>query len=100
MRINDKLNNVGGVQRPDVPREKAQVEKPEAPEAAAKKDQVTVSDKAKEIAKLKAEVNDMPEIRADRVEEVKKAIDAGTYNVKGEAVAGKLIKEAIIDSIV
>lgn len=99
MRINDKLNNVGNVQRPDVPREKS-AEKPEAVEGAAKNDQVTVSEKAKEIAKLKAEVNKIPEIRADRVDEVKKAIDAGTYNVKGEAVAGKLIKEAIIDSIV
>lgn len=97
MRINDKIDNVGGVQRPDIPREKAAVEKPEA---AAKTDQVTFSEKAKEIAKLQAEAGTVPEIRADRVEEVKKAITSGTYTVKGEAVAGKLLKEAIIDSLV
>ncbi|MEW6116866.1 MAG: flagellar biosynthesis anti-sigma factor FlgM [Nitrospirota bacterium] len=73
-------------------------------EKIAPRDQVTVSEKAKEKAKeietLQAQVGTIPEVRTDRVEAVKKAINEGTYNVKGEAVAGKMIREAIIDSIV
>ncbi|MCD5411306.1 flagellar biosynthesis anti-sigma factor FlgM [Thermodesulfovibrionales bacterium] len=70
------------------------------PEEALSRDQVTVSEGAKEIARLQLEVSRVPEIRADRVEEIQNAINAGIYNVRGEAVAGKLLTEAIIDSLV
>ena len=64
------------------------------------KDQVSVSEKAKEIGRLQLEVSKIPEIRSDRVDEIKNAMDAGAYNVKGEAVAGKFLQEAVIDSII
>lgn len=97
MRITDKLEVVGhNLQKPDRPKEKGG----ERSEEVLSKDQVTVSEKAKEIGRLQVEVSKLPEIRADRVEEIKNAINAGTYDVKGEAVAGKLLKEAIIDSLV
>jgi negative regulator of flagellin synthesis FlgM len=63
-------------------------------------DQVTVSERAKEIARLKAETSKLPDIRTERVTEIKNAVSAGTYNVKGEAVAAKMLKEALIDSTV
>lgn len=97
MRITDKLEVVGpNLQKPDRPKEKGG----ERSEEVLSKDQVTVSEKAKEIGRLQIEVSKLPEIRADRVDEIKNAINAGTYDVKGEAVAGKLLKEAIIDTIV
>jgi negative regulator of flagellin synthesis FlgM len=97
MRITDKLEVIGpNLQKPDRSKEKGG----ERSEEVLSKDQVTVSEKAKEIGRLQVEVSKLPEIRADRVEEIKNAINAGTYNVKGEAVAGKLLKEAIIDSLV
>ncbi|MBI3592379.1 MAG: flagellar biosynthesis anti-sigma factor FlgM [Nitrospirae bacterium] len=97
MRITDKVEVAPGLQRPDKTREK---ETGARSEEVLSKDQVTVSESAKEIGRLQAEVSKVPEIRADRVEEVKNAVNAGTYNVKGEAVAGKLLKEAIIDSLI
>lgn len=97
MRITDKIEVVGSnLQKPDKAKEKAG----ERSEEVLSKDQVTVSEKAKEIGRLQIEVSKLPEIRADRVDEIKNAINAGTYNVRGEAVAGKLLEEAIIDSIV
>lgn len=98
MRITDKAE-IGGpnLQKAGKGKEKTGGERSED---ILSKDQVTVSEKAKEIGKLQVEVSKMPEVRTDRVEEVKNAINAGTYNVKGEAVAGKLLREAIIDSIV
>ncbi len=97
MRITDKLEVVGpNLQKPDKPKEKGR----ERSEEVLSKDQVTVSERAKEIGRLQVEVSKLPEIRTDRVEEIKNAINAGTYDVKGEAVAGKLLKEAIIDSLV
>ncbi|MBI5212800.1 MAG: flagellar biosynthesis anti-sigma factor FlgM [Nitrospirae bacterium] len=97
MRITDRVEVVGNVQKTDKAKEKATVEKAEE---VASKDQVTVSERAKEIGRLQLEVSKLPEIRADRVEEIKNAINAGTYEVKGSAVAGKLLEEAIIDSLI
>jgi len=97
MRITDRIEIVGAnLQKPDKTKSKGTDEKVEV----LSKDQITVSDSAKEIGRLQLEVSKVPEIRDDRVNEVKNAINAGTYNVKGEAVAGKLLKEAIIDSTV
>ncbi|HMK56518.1 MAG TPA: flagellar biosynthesis anti-sigma factor FlgM [Dissulfurispiraceae bacterium] len=98
MRISDKID-VGGVnfQKPDKAKDKASEGKPEA---VAQNDEVSLSGAAKEIGRLQAEVSKLPDIRADRVEEIKNAINSGTYNVKGEAVAGKLIKNAIIDKLI
>ena len=97
MRITDRVEIVGAnLQKPDKTKGKGADEKVEI----LSKDQITVSESAKEIGRLQIEVSKVPEIRDDRVNEVKNAINAGTYNVKGEAVAGKLIKEAIIDSTV
>lgn len=97
MRITDRIEIVGAnLQKADKTKGKAADEKPEI----LSKDQITVSESAKEIGRLQLEVSKVPEIRDDRVNEVKNAINAGTYNVEGKAVAGKLLKEAIIDSTV
>lgn len=97
MRISDRYGIPGSnLQKPDKTKGKAE----ERTEEALSKDQVTVSDRAKEIGRLQVEVSKTPDIRTDRVNDVKNAINAGTYNVKGEAVAGKLVKEAIIDSLI
>lgn len=40
-----------------------------------------------EISKLRKLVKNMPEIRQDKVENVKRQIEAGTYNVSAESVA-------------
>jgi negative regulator of flagellin synthesis FlgM len=66
----------------------------------APQDQVSVSDQAKEIGRLQAEVSKLPDVRTDRVGEVKNAINNGVYNVNGEEVAGKMLKEAVIDSVI
>lgn len=96
MRIPDRIEAAGAnVQRP----EKVKAGKGKV-EGAVSKDQVTVSPAAKEIGRLQVEVSKIPDVRTNRVDQLKNAIASGTYNVKGEAVAGKILKEAIIDSTV
>lgn len=58
-----------------------------------KTDQVQLSEKAKELAKLKQIINQMPEIRTDKVEALKKAIQEGNYQVDSFKVAGKILEE-------
>jgi negative regulator of flagellin synthesis FlgM len=57
------------------------------------KDKITLSGKAKEINELKSLINDLPDIRTDRVDALKKAIDAGEYNMDVMNVAGKMLEE-------
>ena len=57
------------------------------------KDKITVSGKAKEINELRNLISNMPDIRSDRVDAIKKAIDSGEYNVDAREVAGKMLDE-------
>jgi|SRR5208337_1305442 len=99
MIITDKVDISGsGIQPPD--RTKGQGSGEQQAGGVAPQDKVLVSDQAKEIGRLQAEVSKLPDIRPDVVNEVKNAINNGTYNVKGEAVAGKVLKEALIDSVI
>jgi negative regulator of flagellin synthesis FlgM len=97
MIITDKVDIAGAGMQPEKVRGKASSgQKGEV----IPQDQVVVSDQAKEIGRLQASVSKLPDVRPDRVEDVKNAVNSGTYNVKGEAVAGKVLKEAVIDSII
>lgn len=98
MRIPDNFEPKG-VSQPSIERTKDKTQGGKAGETK-QNDQVTVSDTAKEIARLRGEASKLPEVRTEKVNDIKKAVDAGTYNVKGEAVAAKMLKEALIDSTV
>ncbi len=59
----------------------------------AQSDQVHLSGRAKEIAELKQVIQQMPEIRTDKVESLRKSIQEGTYKVDSFQVAGKILEE-------
>jgi len=89
----------GVAPNPQIAPEKSQGKAPERSEEVLSKDQVTLSESAKNIARLMVEVSNIPDIRADKVEELKNAINSGTYEVRGSEIAGKIIKEALIDKL-
>ncbi|MDH4028807.1 MAG: flagellar biosynthesis anti-sigma factor FlgM [Nitrospirota bacterium] len=57
------------------------------------KDKVSLSVKAMEINDLKGLIDGLPDIRRDRVEAAKKAVDAGSYNFDSLKVAQKILEE-------
>ncbi|RJQ55746.1 MAG: flagellar biosynthesis anti-sigma factor FlgM [Nitrospiraceae bacterium] len=67
--------------------------KGEAQKSEAEKDKISLSEKAKEISELKAEIDELPDIRTDKVDELKKAIDAGNYNIDPRKIAQKILEE-------
>jgi len=101
MKITDKIN-VGGadLQKPIKGKGKASEGRSGAEIASSNTDQVSLSGTAKELNKLKETVDSMPAVRADKVEALKDAITSGTYNVKGDAVAGKLITSSIVEGLI
>ncbi len=72
----------------------------ETGEIPASGDQITLSRGAGEMSRLIAAVNALSEVRTEKVETIRKSVESGTYSVRAEMVADKLLKEVIVDSII
>lgn len=57
------------------------------------KDKLNISNAGKDLQVAKKAVADAPDIREDRVAELKEAINNGTYNVSGEEFADKIMEK-------
>jgi len=62
-------------------------------------DKVELSSRKQEIETIKEKVMASPDIRQARVDQIKEAIKAETYNVKGELVARSMLKSHLLDEI-
>ena len=67
--------------------------KEEARKTESSRDKVSLSDKAREISELKGMIEEIPDIRRDKVDALKKAIDTGTYSFDTIKLAQKIIEE-------
>jgi negative regulator of flagellin synthesis FlgM len=56
-------------------------------------DRVDISGKGKEIAELMAVIQQMPDVRNDKVKAVKEAIESGNYHIDTKKIAQKLLEE-------
>ncbi len=56
------------------------------------KDRVDISSRSKEIADIMSAVNQLPDVRTDKVQEIQKSVEAGTYSVDSSKVADKILK--------
>lgn len=82
-----------GVQEPDRLSAKQQAG------SVPKQDQVEISNQAKEIQRIKELVAAPDETRARHVEQLRQAIDTGTYDVNGRTVADALIRQVLTDAV-
>lgn len=57
------------------------------------KDKISLSGKAKEINELKRMISDLPDMRSDRIDALKKAIESGTYTIDAQKIAKKILEE-------
>jgi negative regulator of flagellin synthesis FlgM len=56
-------------------------------------DRVELSDRSKEVAELMNAINQLPEVRTDKVKAMKEAIESGNYNIDTLKIAEKLLSE-------
>jgi flagellar biosynthesis anti-sigma factor FlgM len=100
MKLDPRLSHTGGptadpIKRPDSKSvEGGQVRangQDGAPGLA--EDTVTLSSAAADVQRLTASLNDVPEIRTDRVQALQQSVQAGTYAVDREKLAGALLDE-------
>jgi negative regulator of flagellin synthesis FlgM len=65
--------------------------------SAAKTDTVVISDAAKRIQEVRTQLNEIPDVREDKVAQLKNEIENGTYQIDAEKIAGKMIREGLIN---
>ncbi len=63
-------------------------------------DTVKISQNARNANGIKEQVDLIPDIREEKVAELKSRIEQGTYQVDGKKIAFKMIRESLIDEIV
>jgi negative regulator of flagellin synthesis FlgM len=57
------------------------------------KDEALLSDRARLLATSRASLNEVPDVRTDLVDGLRKEVEAGTYKVPIEALAKKLVSQ-------
>ncbi len=62
-------------------------------------DRVELSNRSREIAHLNELIQSTPDIREGRVEEIRRELESGTYNVKAEKIAAKILKGNLLDEV-
>lgn len=58
-----------------------------------KEDQINISQKSKEVQFAFSKIKDVEEIRTEKVEKIKEQIKTGTYEINGQKIAEKMIKD-------
>jgi len=62
-------------------------------------DRLELSVRSREISHLDELIRSVPDIREDKVEQVRKELESGTYNVKAEKIAERIIGGNLLDEI-
>ncbi|MBH0186906.1 MAG: flagellar biosynthesis anti-sigma factor FlgM [Nitrospira sp.] len=83
-----------GVQDADVVGAKSSPSRKEA-----EKDQVHISQQAKELQRIQALAHEPDQARSERLEQIRQAIENGTYDVSGRKVGDALITQVLTDAV-
>lgn len=65
--------------------------------AAVESDAVSISEKGKDVSEMTRTLKEMPDVRADKIADLKERIANGTYNISGRDIASKIINTALED---
>ncbi len=60
-------------------------------------DKVEISSQSRDLKKIQDVLAMTPDVRTEKVSALKKAIDEGTYQIKAEDIADKMLKEMILE---
>lgn len=68
-------------------------------ENAVPREKVNLSATARDIQQLRNVIADLPDIREEKVQDLKSRIEQGNYNVSGDQIAEKMVGESLIDIV-
>ena len=65
--------------------------------SAVESDAVSISEKGKDVSEMTRTLIELPDVRADKIADLKERIANGTYNVSGKDIAAKIVNTALED---
>jgi negative regulator of flagellin synthesis FlgM len=66
---------------------------------AIKSDTVVISETAKRIQAAQSQLETIPDVRSEKVAEIKRRIEDGTYEIKPDQIAEKMIRESLLNDL-
>ncbi|MFH1146314.1 MAG: flagellar biosynthesis anti-sigma factor FlgM [Pseudomonadota bacterium] len=60
-------------------------------------DQVNISPASRDVQKVQEVLKSTPDVRAEKVEELKQKVNSGQYKIDSQEIANKMIKSLITD---
>ena len=88
--IDAYVNQVHDKNKVDVPEHKSE-------KTAVKSDTVVISDAARRVQEARKQLDEIPDVREDKVAQVRSQIQNGTYQIDADKIAGKMIKEGLLN---
>ncbi len=64
-----------------------------------KTDTVVLSDTAKKIKEAQTQLEAIPDVREDKVAQLKEQIENGTYEIDEEKIADKMLKDSLFNDL-
>ncbi len=93
VKVGAYLNSVKGKSKTDSSASKS-------PESIQNGDKVDLSQNVRDVKEAREQLDSIPDIREEKVAEIKSQIENGTYNIDGKKIAHNMIRESLIDEIV
>ena len=72
-------------------------EQPEKQQTKA--DTVVLSDTAKKVQEAQKQIETIPDVREDKVAQLKEQVENGTYDMDEEKIARKMISDALLNDL-
>jgi negative regulator of flagellin synthesis FlgM len=94
MRI-DAANTLPGSQEPDRPGSTFVSKPREAGQTVLGSDTASLSSAGQRVESLKAELQNTPEVRRDRVQALQKAVQQGSYQVTNQQIANAILSDPL-----
>lgn len=88
--IDAYVNQVHDKNKVDTPEQKPE-------KTAVKSDTVVISDAARRVQEARKQLDEIPDVREDKVAQLRSQIQNGTYEMDAEKIAGKMIKEGLLN---
>lgn len=82
---------------PETVKEQAAPTKNESPQIQS--DTVEISNRSQETIQVREVIDQVKDVREEKVDELRSAVQSGTYGVNGEEVADGIIGESIVDIV-
>lgn len=90
--IDAYVNNINDKNKTDNASESAE-------KKVAKTDTVNISEAAKEIQEVRQQLDEIPDVRTEKVQQLKKEIENGTYEINSEKIAEKMLRESLFNDV-